>query len=254
MTNTPEKSQQNSNNAESETLAERSARLEAEAAAMAQRDATLHYEHMSEEEDPLAPSAIEDEDTDSANDATENSLGAEQTKAIIQSLQNELESARDTVARAMAEAENTRRRARKDAEDAGKFAITKFAKDILEISDTLTRALNSAPHDLAESEPRLKSFLEGMDATQRILLKSFEKNGIVKLEPMDEPFNPNFHEVMFEAPVPGKPAGIVMQVLEPGYMINDRLLRAAKVGITKEDPSAPPTQGPEKGGQIDIGA
>ena len=84
------------------------------------------------------------------------------------------------------------------------------------------------------------------------MLRTFEKHGIEKIAPMDEPFNPNFHEVMFESPVPGKPAGIVMQVMEPGYILNERLLRPARVGVTKDDGSG--QDQPSAGGHIDTEA
>ncbi len=157
----------------------------------------------------------------SAQESDDDALSDEQGKAIINALQNELESAKDQVARAMAETENTRRRARKEREDASKYAISNFAKDLLDVSDNLRRALEALPTDLLEAEPRLKNVMDGVEATERTLLKNFEKHHITKIEPLDEPFNPNFHEVMFESPVPGKPAGIIMQVLEPGYILHD---------------------------------
>lgn len=233
-----------------ETLAERSARLEAEAAAM--NDAI-------KSDDPLAPTAIEEEgdlhDAAIGSDDGEDAISSEQSKAIITALQNEIDTLKDQAVRAMAEAENTRRRAQKDREDASKFAISSFAKDLLDISDNLRRALEAVPSDMLDTEPRLKNFVEGVEATERVLLRSFEKHGIVKINPLDEPFNPNFHEVMFEAPVPGKPAGVVMQVMEPGYTLHERLLRPARVGVTKDDGSAP-QQGSEShpGDNIDTSA
>ena len=115
--------------------------------------------------------------------------------------------------------------------------------------------MEAVPTDLLDSEPRLKNLVEGIEATERTLLKTFEKHGIQKIEPLDEPFDPNFHEVMFESPAPGKPAGVVMQVMEPGYTLHDRLIRPARVGVTKDDGSAPAGgEDPTPGGHIDTEA
>lgn len=156
-------------------------------------------------------------------------------EATIKALQAEADSAKDKMMRALADAENTRRRAVKDRDDAGKFAVQGFARDMLTFSDNFHRAMGAIPPELA-SDDRIASVISGLDAMDRELLSVFEKHGIKKIEPMDEPFNPNYHEVMFEAPIPGKPGGIVIQVVEAGYVLNDRLLRAAKVGISKGEP------------------
>lgn len=233
-----------------ESLAERSARLEAEAAALNEQAAQQQQEP--EVDEPQSADEIADALYGETQDDPE-SLNSEQSELIIKSLQNEVDTLKDQAARALAEAENTRRRAQRDREDASKFAVTSFAKDMLDIADNLARALEAMPTDLAESEPRLKNLMDGIEGTQRVMLKTFEKHGIQKIEPLDEPFNPNFHEVMFEAPVPGKPAGLVMQVMEPGYILNERLLRAAKVGVTKDDGSGN-QEPPAAGGTLDTEA
>ncbi len=156
--------------------------------------------------------------------------------ARIAALESELADAKDKMMRALAEAENARRRAVKDRDDAGKYAVSSFARDLLDFSDNFHRALAAIPSDLHTDE-RIAVIITGLEAMDSNLLKTFDKHGIKKIEPLDEPFNPNFHEVMFEAPVPGKPGGIVIQVVEAGYVIADRLLRAAKVGISKADSS-----------------
>ena len=109
-----------------------------------------------------------------------------------------------------------------------------FARDLLAVSDNLRRALEAVPADLVNDE-RIKALLSGIEATERELLRTFEKNGIRKIEPVGEPFNPNFHEVMFEAPGTGQPPGTIVQVIEAGYVISDRLLRPARVGVAKND-------------------
>lgn len=173
-----------------------------------------------------APEELDAQDTTAAQEPVD--LQA----ARIAALEAELFDAKDKMMRALAEAENARRRAVKDREDAGKYAVTNFARDLLDFSDNFHRALAAIPADLHEDE-RIGLIITGLESMDANLLKTFERHGIKKIEPLDEPFNPNFHEVMFEAPVPGKPGGIVIQVVEAGYVIADRLLRAAKVGVSK---------------------
>ncbi len=145
----------------------------------------------------------------------------------VVALQDELTAAKDKMMRALADAENTRRRAQKDREDAGNFAISKFAKDLLDYADNFSRALESLP----EGTPEAVS--GGLQAMEAEIMSVFTRHGVQKIEPLDEQFDANFHEVMFEAPMPGKSAGTIIQVIEPGYVLNDRLLRAAKVGLSK---------------------
>jgi len=182
--------------------------------------------------DPTEP-ALED-----ALNAAKENLPPTPEEQIAQ-LQQELLDNRDRTMRALAEAENTRKRALKDRDDAGKYAIAKFARSLLDFSDNFERAIESLPDDIKAVEPRVSQVVEGIEAMQRELIGVFDKNGIRKIEPLDEKFDANFHEVMFEAPVPGKEAGIIIQVIEPGYVLNDRLLRAAKVGIAKAGGDTP---------------
>ncbi len=158
------------------------------------------------------------------------------TALRIAGLEAALADAKDKMIRALADAENTRRRAIKDRDDAGKYAVSSFAKDLLDFSDNFHRALAAIPAELHDDE-RIASIITGLESMDTQLLKTFDRHGIKKIEPLDEPFNPNFHEVMFEAPVPGKAGGIIIQVVEAGYTLNDRLLRAAKVGVAKTDSS-----------------
>lgn len=165
----------------------------------------------------------------------ESSLGQAATgpEGRITALEAELADAKDRMLRALAEIENTRTRARREREDAGKYAISAFARDLLTVSDNLRRALDATPAEL-KSAP----LIQGVEATERELLKVFEKNGIRKIDPSGQAFDPNFHEVMFEAPLPGKPPGTILQVLEPGYVIGERLLRPARVGVAKNEENA----------------
>lgn len=154
----------------------------------------------------------------------------------LTSMEAALAQSNDQLLRTVADMDNLRKRAVREREDAGKYAITNFAKDLLDVADTFQRALQTIPADLRE-DARINSIVQGIEATERSLLTCFEKSGIQKIEPLDEPFNPHFHEVMFEAPVPGKASGIIIQVIEPGYVINDRLLRPARVGVAKATPA-----------------
>lgn len=146
----------------------------------------------------------------------------------------ELARAQDQLLRALADAENTRKRAQRDRDDAGKYAISAFARDLLDFGDNFHRALEAIPAELKTDE-RIAGVMAGIETMEKELIRTFEKHGITKIIPMDQPFDPNFHEVMFEAPGTGKPGGMIIQVIEPGYVINDRLLRPARVGIAKGD-------------------
>lgn len=166
------------------------------------------------------------------------------TEDMLSSLQQDLQEARERTMRALAESENTRKRAQKEREDAGKYAVASFARDLLDFSDNFGRAIESMP----DSTP--VAVTEGLQAMETELLNTFERHGIRKVEPLGEPFDANFHEVMFEAPTPDKAPGTIIQIIEAGYVLNDRLLRAAKVGLAKTAPTA--TQNTDPGAQIDI--
>lgn len=157
----------------------------------------------------------------------------------LKALETAVAQSNDQLLRTVAEMENLRKRSQREREDASKYAVASFAKDLLDVADNFRRALDAIPADL-KNDDKIKPLVEGIEATERALLKSFEKNGIKKLEPMDEPFNPNFHEVMFEAPVAGKAGGTIIQLIEVGYTLNDRLLRPARVGVAKGDGAAAP--------------
>lgn len=152
----------------------------------------------------------------------------------IEMLEREVEKAKDQTLRAMAETENMRKRAAREREDASKFAVTGFARDLLSVADNLRRAIEAIAGNKDQHDERMKTLLSGIEATERELLSVFERNGIKKLEPLHQPFNANHHEVMFEAPVEGLPPGLIFQLVQPGYLLHDRLLRPARVGVVKE--------------------
>lgn len=157
----------------------------------------------------------------------------------IAELQTQLATAKDQAIRALAEAENTRKRSIKDRQDAGRFAVSSFARDMLEVADNLGRALDALDKNKIGDDAHIGGLIAGIEGTQKHLLKTFEKNNITQINPIDEPFDPNFHEVMFEAPMPDKRPGTIIQVMDVGYKIHDRLLRPARVGVVKDDGNAP---------------
>lgn len=149
--------------------------------------------------------------------------------ARIAQLEAEAAALKDQALRAMAEVDNTRKRAAKEREDAMKYGTTALAKELLTVSDNLRRALEAS----ASLGPDAKNFIEGVEATERQLLAAFERAGIKRVEPLGQVFDPNFHQVMMEIENTGKPAGTIVQVLQAGYVIHDRLLREALVGVAK---------------------
>ncbi|HLG90196.1 MAG TPA: nucleotide exchange factor GrpE [Alphaproteobacteria bacterium] len=154
----------------------------------------------------------------------------------IADLETELGEARDRLLRALAETENVRRRGEREREETARFAISRFAGDILSVADNLRRALESVPGQALEGNEFLTKLVDGVVATERELLAVFEKHGLKRLDPTGRPFDPNFHEVLFEMDAPGKPPGTVVQVLQPGYTIGERLLRPARVAVAKAAP------------------
>jgi molecular chaperone GrpE len=158
---------------------------------------------------------------------------AHETRAA--DLEVELAEYKDRLLRALAETENVRRRAQREREDASKYAIAGFAKDLLSAADNLRRALESLPESEAKDK-RTRSLLAGVAATERELLGVFERHGIKRIDPKGEVFDHNLHQAIFEAERPDHPAGSVVEVLQPGYVLHDRLLRPAMVGVAKGGP------------------
>lgn len=149
----------------------------------------------------------------------------------VQELENELAALKDRSLRALADAENTRRRALKDVEDARAFGGTKLANDLLPVLDNLDRALNAATDDM---RAQAQDFFEGVELTRRELLNAFSKHKIEMVIPQKgDKFDPNVHQAMFEAPVPNTENGTIIEVMQVGFTISGRLLRPAFVGVAK---------------------
>ncbi len=150
----------------------------------------------------------------------------------LAAVEAELADTKDRLLRALAETENVRRRFQREREDAQKYAISGFAKDLLSAVDNLRRALDAVP-EAEVTDARTRSLLDGVAVTERELLAAFERHGVKRIDPKGERFDHNFHQAIFEAERPGTPAGTVIEVLQPGYVLHDRLLRPAMVGVAK---------------------
>ncbi len=186
----------------------------------------------------------------------------------LETLEGELVETKDAYLRAMAETENLRRRAARERQDMMRYAAADPIKDCLAVADNLRRAIDSIDADARESDTRLASLLDGVEATERQLLQAFEKHGVARVEALGKPFDHKVHEAMFEIEDPSQPAGTVLQEMAPGYMLHDRLLRPAMVGVSKGGParaaadgqqeedrrtdSADPYGGPERRGDPEL--
>jgi len=152
----------------------------------------------------------------------------------VETLQKEAAEARDRMLRTLAEMENLRKRTAKEVADARLYGITGFARDVLDIADNLQRALDAVPAEArATADPGLISLIEGVELTERALHSALEKHGVKKLDPQGQKFDPNFHQAMYEVPDPSVPSGTVVQIMQAGYTIGDRVLRPALVGVAK---------------------
>jgi molecular chaperone GrpE len=159
----------------------------------------------------------------------------------VDALTKEVAESRDKMLRTLAEMENLRKRTSREVADARMYGITGFARDILDIADNLQRALDALPAEARDNaDPGLKALIEGVELTERSLLNTLEKNGVKKFDPAGGKFDPNFQQAMFEVPDPSVPSGTVVQVVQAGFMIGDRILRPALVGVSKGGAKAPP--------------
>ena len=149
--------------------------------------------------------------------------------------QAEAAALKDQLLRALAETENVRRRAQRDREEAGKYVITAFARELVGVADNLRRAITAIPPEALANDEALKNLAAGVELTERQLLTAFERFQLRKIEPLGEKFDSNLHQAMFELPAEGQPTGTVLQVLQPGYVLHDRLIRPAMVAVAKAE-------------------
>ena len=164
--------------------------------------------------------------------------------------QREAAELKDKLLRTLAEMENLRRRTEREVADARVYGIASFARDVLTVADNMQRALQALDDELREkADASLKGLLDGVELTERELLKALEKHGVRKIEPLGEKFDPNFHQAMYEVPDASVPSGNVVQIVQPGYTIGERVLRPALVGVSKGGPKA----GAETGSETNVG-
>ncbi|MBI0168052.1 nucleotide exchange factor GrpE [Bartonella sp. M0280] len=154
----------------------------------------------------------------------------------VAAMQAENDELKDQVLRLAAEMENLRRRTARDVADARAYSVANFARDMLQVSDNLNRALQAIPDGAREKDTGLNALAEGVEMTERAMMAALERNGVKKIEPEGQKFDPNFHQAMFEIPNTDVPNNTVQQVVQAGYVIGDRVLRPAMVGVSKGGP------------------
>lgn len=161
---------------------------------------------------------------------------------LVETLARENAENKDRLLRTLAEMENLRKRTEREVSDMRQYGIASFARDVLAVADNMERALEALDAELRETaNPATKTLLDGVELTERELLKVLEKHGVTKFEPKKgDKFDPNLHQAMYELPDPSQPAGTVAQVVQPGYMIGERMLRPALVGVAKGGPKPAP--------------
>ncbi|WP_375627985.1 MULTISPECIES: nucleotide exchange factor GrpE [unclassified Bartonella] len=152
---------------------------------------------------------------------------------LLASLQDENKELKDQLLRLVADMENLRRRTMRDVADAKAYSIANFARDMLSVSDNLNRALEAIPEGAKESDAGLKSLAEGVEMTERAMMAALERHGVQKIHPEGQKFDPHFHQAMFEIPNADVPDNTVQQVVQAGYIIGERVLRPAIVGVAK---------------------
>jgi len=172
-----------------------------------------------------------------AEDASEG-IAEEPAANAVEVLAAELADTKDRLLRAMAETENIRRRAERDKAETAKYAVTNFARDMLSVADNVRRALDSLDADARKESQAMENLVVGLEMVERETKTTLERHGVKPIAAIGERFNSNLHEALYEIPDPSQPAGTVGQVVEAGYTLHDRLLRPAKVGVTKGGPKA----------------
>jgi len=164
---------------------------------------------------------------------------AETAPELATQLAKEAADLKDRLLRTLAEMENLRRRTEREVADARTYGVTNFARDILAVADNMERALKALDDEIRDkADAGVKALLDGVELTERELIKAMEKHGVKKLEPQGQKFDPDLHQAMFEIPDESVPAGTVVQIMQPGYTIGERVLRPALVGVSKGGPKA----------------
>jgi molecular chaperone GrpE len=195
-----------------------------------------HNEYAPDNTAEAVASALQDAAADEAGEAT----AAEPDP--MDALRAENADIRDRFLRMVAEMENLRRRTDRDVKDAKSYSVAGFARDMLAVSDNLRRALDAVPEDVRQNaDQALAMLLEGVELTERSMLSALERHGVRKIDAEGQKFDPNFHQAMFEIPNPEVPNNTVLQVVQAGFTIGDRVLRPAMVGVSKGGPKGEPS-------------
>lgn len=174
-------------------------------------------------------------------DAEYDDAGEPDPFVVLEKLNAENTELKDRMLRTLAEMENLRRRTQREVADAKAYGVTNLARDMLVFADNLHRALENVPEE-ARADDAVRGFIEGIELTERDFLSRLERHGVKKLAPQGERFDPNLHEALYEVPDPSVPTGTVVQVVEDGYVIADRCLRPAKVGVARGGPKPEPVK------------
>ncbi|SMD04636.1 nucleotide exchange factor GrpE [Rhizobium sp. RU36D] len=189
---------------------------------------------MTDEANKNGPDAEATEQLNDAASAGEDTTMSPQEDDALEALRAENSDLRDRFLRLAAEMDNLRRRTERELKDAKSYAIANFARDMLAVSDNLRRAIDAVPAEArAAAEAGLTALIEGVEMTERGMLSTLERHGVHKIDAEGQKFDPNFHQAMFEIPNPTVPNNTVMQVVQPGYRIGERVLRPAMVGVAK---------------------
>ncbi len=191
---------------------------------MSMNDKDDHNDAVEQELEGVPEELLADDDGDEDE--------GEGIEEALEALKNDLEASKQETLYAKAETQNVRRRAEKDIQDARNYAATGFARDVLSVADNLARAIAVVPAELREDE-KFKGLVAGIEATQRELDKVFGQNGITRIAAMGLPLDPNQHQAMMEVPTTEAEPGTIVQEMQAGYMIKDRLLRPSMVGVAK---------------------
>src|ERR1700675_1349450 len=185
---------------------------------------------------PAAADTVAQPEGDAAAAGAPELVPAEQVTAALEAAAE----FKDRLLRTLAEMENLRKRTEREVLDARVYGIAGFARDVLAVADNMHRALEAIGPELRETaDAKVRALIEGLELTERELLKSLEKNGVKKFSPQGEKFDPNLHQAMYEVPTSDQPPGQVAQVIQAGYMIGDRVLRPAMVAVSKSTPKSP---------------
>jgi molecular chaperone GrpE len=189
-------------------------------------------------EDQAEEKALDNGAAEAAAESNEDAASVSEEDVLLR-LAKENEELKERALRLAAEMDNLRKRTQRDVADARVYGIANFARDMLTVSDNLQRALQAVPAEArAEADAGLKALVEGVEMTERAMLSALERHGVKRIDPEGEKFDPHVHQAMFEVPNPDVPNNTIVQVVQSGYVIGDRVLRPAMVGVAKGGPRA----------------